>query len=128
VRVLLTTAVAIATASLAYGADAPQSYDEARANWQKHKDSAEYQTYASEFVQFNNDFRIDVRDGCYALGSGPVGLMLVITRTSGSEFAVVENVLADVDSPKARCFIRSYRGLKTKAPPYTPLILQMAMQ
>jgi hypothetical protein len=127
VRVLLITTVVIAIASVAYGADAPQSYGDARANWDKHKDSPEYQTYASEFAQFNNHFHLDERGGCYALGSGQVGLMLVITRPADSEYAVVENVLAEVDSPKARCFIQSYRGLKTKVPPYAPFVLQMAM-
>jgi hypothetical protein len=112
---------------LAYGAAAPQSYTDAQADWKRHKDSAEYQTYVDAFVQFNNHFHIDERSGCYALGSEKVGLMLVITHSGGSEYAVVENVLADVDSPKARCFIESYRGLQTKVPPYVPFVLQMTM-
>jgi hypothetical protein len=74
VRILLTTAVAVASASLAYGAPPPQSYAAARV-----------------------------------------------------EFAVIENVLSDSDSPKARCFINSYRGLQTKVPPYVPFVLQMSM-
>ena len=89
--------------------------------------SVEYQTYASEFVQFNNHFHIDEKDGCYALGKEPIQLMLVITHPGSAEFAVVENVLSDVNSLKARCFIRSYLGLRTKVPPYVPFVLQMSM-
>jgi hypothetical protein len=127
VRALLSSALTIAIATLAYAADAPRSYADARGLWEKHKDTVEYQTYASEFAQFNNHFHIDEKNGCYALGKEPVGLMLVITHASSSQYAVVENVLSDADSPKVRCFIRSYLGLPTKVPPYVPFVLQMAM-
>jgi hypothetical protein len=127
VRVLFSAAVLVAVAAFAQGADSPHSYADARASWEKHKDSAEYQTYMSEFIQFNNNFHIDVRGGCYALGQGQVGLMLVITHTGNEEFAVVENVLFDADSAKARCFVKSYLGLRTKVPPYLPFVLQMTM-
>jgi hypothetical protein len=54
--------------------------------------------------------------------------MLVIGHTSGAEFADVTNVLANGDSPRARCFVNSYLGLKTKVPPYIPFVLQMDFQ
>lgn len=126
-RVLLTITFVIVVATLAHSADVPGSYSDAQAEWKKHMDSAEYQTYSSEFAQFNNHFHLDERGGCYALGKGQVGLMLVITHANGAEFAVVENVLSDVDSPKAHCFIKSYLGLQTKVPPYVPFVLQMSM-
>jgi len=105
----------------------PHSYADARVIWEEHKVTAEYQTYMSEFVQFNNHFHIDERSGCHSLGQEHIGLMLVITHSTSSEFALVENVLSDVDSPKARCFIKAYRGLQAKVPPYVPFVLQMAM-
>jgi hypothetical protein len=127
VRALVSCAFAVLITTSAYGVDVPRSYADARGLWEKHMDSAEYKTYVSEFVQFNNHFHIDERNGCYALGKEPIGLMLVITHRGSTEFAVVENVLSDVDSPKGRCFIKSYLGLQTKVPPYVPFILQMAM-
>lgn len=126
-RSVLSSALAVAIAASAYGADVPNSYSYAQVLWKKHKDTVEYQTYISEFVQFNNHFRIDVRSGCYALGQGTIGLMLVITQPAGREFAVVENVLSDGSSPKARCFMKAYLGLQTKVPPYVPFVLQMTM-
>ena len=104
----------------------PRTYSEASVVWERAKDVSAYQAYASEFAQYNNSLRLDEKDGCYALSSDPVDLMLVITRPGGSEYAVVEDVLAKVDSPKARCFQRSYRGLPTKAPPFVPFVLQMS--
>jgi hypothetical protein len=53
--------------------------------------------------------------------------MLVISRPDSSEFAVIEQVLADVDNAKARCFEKSYRGVRTKPPPFLPFVLQMGM-
>jgi hypothetical protein len=126
-RILLITVAATAVATLALGADAPRSYADARANWEKHFGSTQYQTYGSEFVQFNNHLHLDEKGGCYALGPEHVELMLVITNASGSEFAVVENALTDVDTPKARCFVKSYLGLRPKVPPYVPFVLHMTM-
>jgi|SRR6185503_12616556 len=104
----------------------PRTYGEASAVWEQAKDTVAYQTYSSEFAQFNNSLRLDEKDGCYALSSAPVDLMLVITHRGPSQYAVVEDVLAKVDSPKARCFQKSYRGISTKVPPFVPFVLQMS--
>jgi hypothetical protein len=127
VRIAFIAVVATAVATLAFGADAPRSYADARADWERHFGSTQYQTYMSGFVQFNNHFHIDEKGGCYALGPEHVELMLVITHTSSAEFAVVQSALTDVDTPKARCFVKSYLGLHTKVPPYVPFVLQMTM-
>lgn len=118
------TAVLVATA---FAADAPRGYADAKTMWEKSKDKPEYQTYASEFTQYNNHFRLDEKDGCYALSPGPVNLMLVITNPAKGEFAVVESVLSDVDNAKSQCFKKSYGGIRTKIPPYLPFVLQMSM-
>jgi hypothetical protein len=43
------------------------------------------------------------------------------------EFAVIEQVLADVDNAKARCFEKSYGGVQVKIPPFFPFVLQVDM-
>ena len=96
--------------------------------WERTKTRAEYQRYAQEFAQFNNHFRLDEKDGCYARAPGQVNLMLVITHSSGSEVAIIERVLSDVHSAKAQCFQNSYEGVRTKIPPFLPFVLQMGMQ
>ena len=106
---------------------APNSYTEARMLWESHKDSVEYQTYLSEFVQFNNHFHIDEKDGCYQLSGGKVSLMLVIAHEAGAQYSVVSKVFADVDTPKARCFKKSYGSIQTKTPPFLPFVVQMDM-
>jgi hypothetical protein len=105
----------------------PQSYAAAKAIWLRSRDTKEYQSYAAEFSQFNNHFRLDEKDGCYALASGPVNLMLIISRPPNSEFAVIERVLTDVDNAKARCFEKSYGGVQVKIPPFFPFVLQLGM-
>jgi hypothetical protein len=125
VRYILALTTVLSAVCLAQGSR-PRSYTEASAVWERAKDGSAYQTYASEFAQYNNSLRLDERDGCYALSADPVDVMLIITRPQAGEYAVVEDVLARVDSPKARCFQRSYRGIPTKIPPFVPFVLQMS--
>jgi hypothetical protein len=123
---LLAVLVAVA-ASAAFAADSPRVYADAKAMWEKSKDRPDYQPYASEFVQFNNHFHLDEKDGCYALSPGPVNLMLIISNSTNAKYAVVERVLSDVDNAKSQCFKKSYGGIRTKVPPYLPFVLQMSM-
>ena len=117
----------VAVAAAASRSDVPHSYADALEYWKQHTDSATYRTYLTEFVDFNNHYRVHENSGCYQLGDEDVHLLLVITHPADSESAVVENVLSDVDSPKARCFIKAYVGLLTKVPPYVPFVVGMDM-
>jgi hypothetical protein len=103
------------------------TYESAKAIWAGKMNTADYQNYVSAFTQFNNHFGLDTKDGCYALTPGPVNLMLVITHPDRDEFAVVEQVLSDVDNAKSRCFKKTYLGIRTKIPPFEPFVLQMGM-
>jgi hypothetical protein len=125
--VKISVALALVVSSAAFASDVAQSYADAQAVWQRNQSTAEYQNYAIEFSQFNNHFHLDEKDGCYALGPGPVNLMLVISHPNSDEFAVVEQVLSDVDNAKARCFMKSYLGIRTKIPPFLPFVLQLGM-
>lgn len=123
--------IAIVTSAgfgVAFASGAPQSYAAAKAVWQRENGTSGYQKYAAEFAQFNNHFQLDERNGCYSLGSGAVNLMLVITHPPNSEYAVIEQVYADHDNAKARCFEKSYKGIPTKIPPFLPFVLQMEMR
>jgi hypothetical protein len=122
------TAIMLLACSVASAADAPTSYDEAETIWRKSKDTIEYQTYAAEFAQLNNLFRIDERDGCYTLMRGPVNLMLLVSRANDKGVATVERVFYDMNNAKTRCFERSYRGIPTKAAPFWPFVLQLRME
>ena len=117
----------VAVAPAASGSDVPHSYADALAYWEKHTGSAASRTYLAEFVDFNNHYRLNNSSGCYQLGNEAVHLLLVITHPADSQSAVVENVLSDVDSPKARCFKKVYVGLLTKVPPYVPFVVGMDM-
>ena len=124
-------AIAVAAVALiacvAFADEMPPSYAGAKAIWLRSRDTKEYQSYAAAFSQFNNHFHLDEKGGCYALASGPVNLMLVISRPQNSEFAVIERVLADVDNAKAQCFEKSYGGVQVKIPPFFPFVLQLGM-
>ena len=119
--------LAILLWSAAADAGPPTSYAEAEAAWKRTRDKPEYQSYAAEFTRFNNYFHLDEKDGCYALPSGTVSLFLVITNTDGAEFALIERALSSVNNPKSTCFKKTYEGLRTKAPPFLPFVLQLSM-
>jgi len=108
-------------------ADEALTFADARKIWEGSRDRKEYQAYAQEFAQFNNHFRLDEKDGCYALAQGPVELMLVITHDGKSRYARIEQVLSNVDNAKSACFKKSYGGIQTKVPPYLPFVLQLGM-
>lgn len=123
--VVAASLLAVAVGALA--AQVPSSFIEAKKIWESSRDRKDYQTYSAEFSQFNNHFHLDEKDGCYSLGNEPVELMLLITHKTGEPYAEIENVFVNSDSAKSRCFAKTYRGLKTKIPPFLPLVLQMGM-
>jgi hypothetical protein len=126
-QIRIAVGLALVISTRVFAGDSPKSYAGAKAIWEQSKDTTAYQTYAAEFSQFNNHFHLDEKGGCYGLAPGPVDLMLVITHPDNGEFAVIEQVLSDVDNAKTRCFKRSYGGIRTKIPPFFPFVLQMTM-
>jgi hypothetical protein len=111
-----------ASICIALPAFALPSFSEAEELWKKNKDKPGYTEYQGEFVQYNNHFHLDTKDNCFAK-DGPVNMYLIITAQ-----AVVESVVTDIDNEQARCFKHTYTGLRVKAPPFSPLIINMRMQ
>jgi len=118
----------MAVSASALATDALLTYAKAKNIWEASRESKEYQSYSEEFAQFNNHFRLDEKDGCYALEQGAVELMLVITHDGKSQYATIEQVLPSVENAKSTCFVKSYGGISTKIPPFLPFVLQMGMQ
>jgi len=117
---LITTAVVVVAAEAF-------TFTDAKKIWESSRHRKEYQAYAQDFSQFNNHFRLDEKDGCYALAQGPVELMLVITHDGKSQYAKIEQVLSNVNNAKTACFKKSYGGIPTKVPPFFPFVLQLGM-
>jgi hypothetical protein len=116
-----------AVVGVARAADRALTYGQAQEIWEASKNKPEYQSYAQEFAQFNNYFHLDERDGCYKRQGRRVELMLIITHRAGNHNARIKQVLTETDSPKARCFKKTYGGIDTKIPPFSPFVLQMSM-
>jgi hypothetical protein len=126
-QIRIAAVLAFVVSSTTFADDAPRSYADAEAIWLRSRSTAEYQKYITEFTQFNNHFHLDEKNGCYALDPGPVNLMLIISHPDNNEFAVVGQVISDVDNAKSRCFKNTYRGIRTKIPPFMPFVLQLGM-
>lgn len=113
--------------SATFGADSISTFAAAEKIWKESKGRPEYQSYAAEFAQFNNHFHLDTKNGCYASGSQPIQLMLVIVHHDREQFGKIEQVFSDAGSSQAECFKKTYTGIATKAPPFYPFVLQMGM-
>lgn len=124
----LTLLAVVLASGVSLAADRQMTFLVAEKLWQQTRDRKEYQTYAVEFAQFNNHFRLDERGGCYALGKERVDLMLVITHRQGDQYALIEQVLSKTDNAKASCFKKSYSGIHTKIPPFLPFVMQMTFE
>ena len=114
-----------AASSLAFAADPPLSLGDAQKILNQTKDKKEYESYMDDFALFNNYHHLDSKDDCYAKGNGPVDLYLVIKAADDQQSGVIDQVLSNVDNPKAACLKKSYKDVPTKAPPYSPFIVPM---
>ena len=103
------------------------SYSDATLIWQKHKDTEAYQNYLSEFLQFNNHYRLDEKLGCYNINKEVINMFLVVTHQDPNKFSVIEYVLTEKENQKSLCFKKTYTNLKVKKPPYLPFVIQMRM-
>lgn len=127
VRLFIMALLTIMASSPMRATSPEASFSSAKKIWQESKGRRDYQAYADGFAQFNNYYHLDEKDGCYALGNESVELMLVITHHGDDKYARIEKVLSNIDSPKSRCFRKSYEGLGTKIPPFFPFVFQMNM-
>lgn len=100
-----------------------KTFDEAQVLFEKDKEKPEFQKYLGGFADWNNANKLDTRGDCYRLGLETVTLFLVI-GSSG----IIEQVLTELESPKAACFVKSYLGQQWKKPPYSPILMRMAFE
>ena len=124
-RKLIFVALTMLSASCVSAQSRPEldlSYEQATSIWQKNRDRADYQTYLEAFTQWNNHFQLDTRGDCYAKGTEPVTVLLVVT-----ERAVIEPVFSSLGGAKAECFRMSYLSLDVAKPPFSPLVIQLNM-
>lgn len=101
------------------------TYNEAEQHWQENKETSAYQIYATGFVKYSKANRLDTNMGCYDLGGEKVRQFLIINPGNAKKYAFVKEVVSNVNTPKSRCFIDSYKGIQVKKPPYFPFVLLM---
>lgn len=87
--------------------------------WQQDIAKPGYDQYMQAFVQYNNSLHLDSEGNCYKVAKAPVTLYLVI------EDRYVTYVTPETDDEKSLCFRKSYLGLRTKAPPFSPFVIKM---
>lgn len=99
------------------------SFEEAFKLFQQSRQKLGYKEYVTEFAQFSNRIRLPERGGCSLLGSGEVKIIVII-----SEKGVIDSVVTESDSEKAKCYKRNYIGIDVKKPPYSPFAFPIIYQ
>lgn len=69
-KISIGVVLALVVTGVTLAQDAPRSYADAKAVWERSRSKLEYQNYAAEFSQFNNHFHLDEKGGCYQLAWG----------------------------------------------------------
>lgn len=81
-------------------------------------------SYAYEEVwdTFNNENKLDEKDGCYKKSNGMIQQVLVIDKSG-----LVTDVVADIKNKKSNCFRNSYMNVRFPAPPFSPYYMYLRM-
>lgn len=88
--------------------------------WESSKNTEGFNDYLNEFAQWNNSFGLDTKHGCYDKSPEAVTLFLLFT-----DKGIIESVKSNSNTEKALCFKKTYKGLKVKKPPFSPLVIKM---
>jgi len=78
--------------------------------------------YAKSWAQFNNQHRLDERDGCYFMADGELTQILQIDKTGK-----VVAYFADKDNGRSRCWRNTYMGVEFPQPPFAPYWHRLVM-
>ena len=108
-----------------YSQGSDLTYTEAEQHWLDNKETSAYQAYAAEFVKYSHAHQLDTRLRCDDLGNETIRQYLIMNLGNSKKYSFVKDVVSNVDTPKSRCFIDSYKGMQVQKPPYLPFVLQM---
>lgn len=95
---------------------------EARAEAQRNEFPAPSSAYADAWAEFNNQHRLDERDGCYFKADG--GLIQILQI---DESGKVVGYFSDKDNGRSRCWSQTYLGVVFPKPPFAPYWHKLVM-
>ena len=78
--------------------------------------------YADSWAEFNNQNKLDERDGCYFMADGELIQILEI-----DESGKVVGYYADKDNGRAQCWRNTYLGVVFPKPPFAPYWHRLVM-
>ena len=96
---------------------------DARAEAQRREFPAPSSNYAEAWAEFNNQHRLDERDGCYFKADGELIQILQI-----DESGEIVGYFSDKDNGRSRCWSRTYLGVVFPKPPFAPYWHKLVMQ
>lgn len=120
-KILLAVAFLIALPTAAQTAKNFEQAD-ARAEAQRQTRSAATSSYAETWAAFNNQHRLDERDGCYYMAEGELTQILEI-----DESGKVVGYFTDKDNGRSKCWAQTYLGVVFPKPPFAPYWHKLVM-
>jgi len=120
-KILLAAVFLIA---LPTAAQTAKSFEQAnsRAEAQRQTRSAATSNYAETWAAFNNQHRLDERDGCYYMAEGELTQILEI-----DESGKVVSYFTDKDNGRSKCWAQTYLDVVFPKPPFAPYWHKLVM-
>jgi hypothetical protein len=94
------------------------------ARWEKLSTQPGFDAYVTAFISVQNIEHVDVNSGCYAHDVGTTVDLLLVVESSGR----IGAAYTDNESRKARCFRKTYVGIKMPIPPFSPFPVRIKVR
>ncbi len=110
--------------AVAASADAPEGFEQANASAEAQiaSEPEASSIYAEAWAAYNNEHRLDERDGCYFKADGELTQILELD-SSGK----VVGYYADKENGRAQCWRQTYMGVVFPKPPFAPYWHKLVM-
>lgn len=118
---LLLPIICLAISASAF-AQSATDFAEASSNADAQSEKESIAEYASSWADFNNQHRLDERDGCYFKAEGELTQILEIDGSGR-----VVGYYADKDNGRSQCWRNTYLGVVFPKPPFAPFWHRLVM-
>jgi hypothetical protein len=116
--------VAIIVLNLAASCATDGGYPSTLVRWEKLHNQAGFDAYVTTFINAQTAAHLDSNSGCYQYDVGTTVDLLLVVEASGK----ISAAYSDTESKKAKCFRRTYLGVKAPIPPFSPFPLRMRVR
>src|SRR5271169_604161 len=112
---------AIVASMLAASCASEGGYKSTLLRWDNLHNQPGFEAYVTTFIAAQNAAHLDSNSGCYQNNVGTTVDLLLVVESSGR----ISAAYTDMESKKARCFRKTYVGVKAPIPPFSPFPMRI---